>query len=244
MRHYFEQGNMFPMFLMASAILAVGAMVGVEMLPQLTAPDTTIRIEPATQRIETGKTFVVNVIVDSEIPVNVFGGELRFNKDVLAVDAISYNTSIADLWAIRPWYSNGDGTLNFGGGTTKQGGFTGSDTLLTVTFKTISEGSGSVTLNDIQILQSDGLGTRAAVGEPIDALFTIIPSKPMGDESTQMTYFIASKIASTDLNGDGKQSVADLSIFMLDVTTQKDRSDFNADGTVDTKDLSILLSTK
>ena len=233
---------MFPLFVMASAILAVGAMVGFEMLPQLTAPVTSIRIEPNTAKVEAGQKFEVNVIVDSEIPVNVFGGELHFNKDVLAVDGISYNTSIANLRAIRPWYSNGDGTLNFGGGTTNQGGFTGSGTLLTVTFKSITDGSGSITLKNIQIFKNDGLGTMAAVGEPIDGLFTIIPPKPDGQENAQMTYAVGTKFPSTDLNADGKQGVADLSIFMIDITTQKSSADFNADGRVDTKDLSILLS--
>lgn len=235
---------MFPLFLVASSILAIATMAGYEILPHLSEPVARIRIEPATASVETGQLLTVRVVVDSSVPVNVFGGELHFNKDVLAVDGISYNTSIADLWAIRPWYSNGEGTLNFGGGTTRTGGFTGSDTLLTVMFKTIGDGGGSVTLDNIQILLSDGLGTRAAIGEPIDALFTVITPQQIDDRDTLLTYSVAEKFPSTDLNGDNVQGIADLSIFMLNVTTQNKRSDFNGDGDVDTKDLSILLSAK
>ena len=109
----------------------------------------------------------------------------------------------------RPWYSNGDGTLNFGGGTTKRGGFTGSDVLLTVTFKTIGIGVGTVSMDNIQILLSDGLGTKAAIGEPIDALFTVITPQQVSDPNTRLLYAVSTKLPSTDLNNDGNHRIAD-----------------------------------
>ena len=235
---------MLPVFLMGSAILAVTTMVGYEILPKLSEPVAQIRLEPAIASAELDQLLEVRIIVDSSVPVNVFGGELHFNKDVLAVDGISYNTSIADLWAIRPWYSNGDGTLNFGGGTTKRGGFTGSDVLLTVTFKTIGSGVGTVSMDNIQIHLNDGLGTKAAIGEPIDALLTVAPPQQTSDPHTRLLYAVSTKLPSTDLNNDGAQGIADLEYLMLNATTQNKRADLNADGHVDTKDLSILLGAK
>jgi hypothetical protein len=54
------------------------------------------------------------------------------------------------------------------------------------------------------------------------------------------TVSVLPTVPQTDLNNDGEQTIADVSIFMTDLITQNDRSDFNQDGTVDLKDLSIL----
>ena len=242
MRFSYTRGSIFPFLLVASAVLAVAGTVGFEVLPLLMDQPTHIRIEPTNVRVETGHIFTIRILVDSTIPVNVFGGELTFDKNILAVDSIDYNTSIANLWAIQPWYSNGDGTLTFGGGTTKFGGFVGSDTLLTVNFKTIGSGSGAISLHGVQIFQNDGLGTMAAVGRPIDGFFIATESENAVRKTSNLSYVVAAQIPSTDINGDGKQTLADLSLFMLDVATQNKRSDFNVDNRVDTRDLSILLN--
>ena len=49
---------------------------------------------------------------------------------------------------------------------------------------------------------------------------------------------------STDLNGDGRQSISDISIFMINMAGDDPRYDFNLDGAVNTKDLSILLNAR
>jgi hypothetical protein len=46
----------------------------------------------------------------------------------------------------------------------------------------------------------------------------------------------------TDLNSDGFHTIADVSIFMRHLSTQNTRSDFNGDGIVSAKDLSIILN--
>jgi hypothetical protein len=205
-----------------------------------------MRIEPQERVVTVDDRFQVEVIVESSVPVNVFAGELHFSKDLLVVDSIDYNTSIADLWAELPWFSNGDGTLNFAGGSTRNGGFTGKGSLIKVTFKTLGEGDGVISVYNPRILLHDGLGTDAEVTRPIDAIFTIenpdvnlLAQSPAGS-----SYKVRREVPSTDLNGDGKQTISDLSIFMLKITRNESRYDFNLDGKVDLKDLNILLGAK
>lgn len=242
---FFERGNIAPLTLIASAFIGLMIIMGFIAAPS-EKEVVDMRIEPALHRIAKEGTFTVEVVVESSVPANVFSGELNFNPEVLAIESIDYNTSIADLWAEEPWYSNGDGTLNFAGGTTRPGGFQGTDTLIKATFKTLQEGEGTIALKDARILLHDGLGTDAQLQSPIDAIITIggdeTPDQNLiAETDTNTTYEVVEERPSTDLNGDGKQSIADISIFMINLAGNDVRYDFNLDGEVNIKDLNILL---
>lgn len=211
--------------------------------------ETDMRITPALDTVVLSEPFSIEIEVTSPIPVNVFKGELQFNHDVLKITGIDYNTSIADLWAERPWYSNGEGTLNFIGGTTKTGGFIGTGDLITVTFTPLTVGKTEIALREVRILAHDGFGTDTKVTTPIDSIFTVAPEEQAEETVIQKsslgsTVTILTEPVNTDLNNDGKQSVADMSIFMQHLTTGNLRSDFNKDNKVNMADASILLNAK
>ena len=230
--------------LMASLIAGIIGLSSFIIAPQI-GPEADMRLEPHSGLVKVDDTIKVSVIVSANVPVNVFKGLLRFNANTMYVSAIDYNTSIADLWAEEPWYSNGDGTINFIGGTTRSGGFTGEGSLITITFKAKTPGESRITMDEARILKHDGLGSEATLNTPIDALFAI-ESPTLGTETILATTVqgptltIVSETPDTDLNDDGKQSMADISIFMTDLISKNPRSDFNADGAVNLKDLSIL----
>ncbi len=241
------RGGSIPLnFLFASVFLALGGIMGLIVIPGEVTPVTEMRVEPGNATAKSGETFTIELVVESAIPVNVFGGEVRFSNDVLAVESIDYNTSIADLWAEKPWYENGAGTLNFGGGTTRPGGFIGEGALMKITFRTLREGTGILSLNDARILLHDGLGTESNVKAPIDALFTIesdTPTPPnlLTQNPIGTSYTILKEIPSPDINKDDKVTIADVSIFMLHMRGGNMLYDFNQDGAVGIKDLSILM---
>lgn len=251
MRYYRSvQGSILPGSLIASAIIGFLAIVGLIVLPLTRDSVADMRIEPVSKTLTIGETFTVDVVVESSVPVNVFAGKLLFDNETLAVLSISYNTSIADLWAEEPWYSNGDGTVRFIGGTTHPGGFVGTDTLLSITFSTIKEGAGTLTIQDAQILQHDGLGTMATLAQPIDAIFTVEPdatTTPRTNLVTEPThsssYSVVENPPSPDLNGDGKITITDASILLLNIGGGNKRYDLNGDGTVDLRDFNIVISS-
>lgn len=221
---------------------------GVVQISDLGTDAAVMRIEPSGGTIAVGDTFTKHVIVESGVATNVFEGELRFDSERLQVEEIAYNTSIADIWAESPWYSRGDGTIYFIGGTTQPGGFIGSGTLLSVTYRALQSGRTELTVAKARILQHDGVGTEiGTVHTPIDSIFAA-PE----DELTERTLFrqslsgtalsITSPTRSLDLTGDGKHTLADLSIFMQHLLTQNRRSDFNDDGIVNLTDLSMLMT--
>ena len=120
-RDFFEKGNTIPLLLGATAFVAFATIMGITTFTKAPAG---MRLEPVEYTTVEGQAFGVDVMVDSEVPTNVFSGELRFSPDILKIVSIDYNTSVADLWAELPWFNNGAGTLNFGGGTTKPVSYT------------------------------------------------------------------------------------------------------------------------
>lgn len=229
--------------LYALGATAVGAILIVAASGVLTdGTEARMRIAPKAVSVITGKTVTVDIVVDASTPVNVFAGDLSFDPQVLMVDSIDYNTSIADLWVVRPWYDNGAGTLNFGGGTPKRGGFTGSGSLITVRFKALASGDGMVTIKNARIIRYDGLGTDVPQSKPIDAIITVLDTPPEPETATHV--LVTDTPPSTDINGDGKQSFADVSIMILNLFGSNPRYDLNQDSSIDRADLDMVLNAR
>lgn len=244
-----RQGAVVQGMLLASVFIAFASFMGFLIAPSMNDSIADMRIEPAQGVVKIGETFVVTVAVSAQIPVNVFKGEVKFDPNVLAVDSIDYNTSIADLWAEVPWYENGEGTVNFAGGTTHAGGFLGTGSLITITFRAHANGDTLLQLVGARILEHNGLGTDVTLKAPIDALFnveeSVIAEQTVASPvTTTVSLAVVPERPSTDLNGDGKHTIADVSIFMLNMLGDDKRYDFNMDGKIDSADMSILMSSK
>ncbi len=244
---YYKKGTAVPFALAIAGIVSTLTVAGLMANSFSAYPQADMRTEADLKTRTIGETFQVKLVVESSVPVNAFSGDLSFNTDVLTVERIDYNISIADLWVKEPWYSNGDGTIHFAGGTTKQGGFTGTDTLLTITFTTRKEGQGFIGINNARILQHDGLGTDTKLKESFDMLFVVQNSATNTIDILRKTdpkstwYAVQKDKPTTDLNKDGAQTIIDVSIFMMHTVRQNMQSDFNQDGVVGAADLSILM---
>ncbi|MES2966387.1 MAG: hypothetical protein V4668_01210 [Patescibacteria group bacterium] len=236
------KGSIIPTTLLASAIVGFLTFASVLFMPKSEQTGTRMHIEPSELSIEANKEFTIDVFVQSEEPVNAFAGVLNFDESILEVARIDYNTSIANLWTQEPWFTKGAGTITFAGGTTKPGGFTGSGSLLTVIFKGKEGTTTPLTLTSTRVLKHDGLGTDAQLQTSLDALFTIKPLLPKNEIITQGNP--EEIMLSTDLNNDNKTGLADISIFMIHITSQNLLSDFNNDKKVTAADLSILLDAR
>lgn len=234
-------GNILPLTLLLTGAVGLVAAIGALLLTESTTTDMYLETDKQVELV--GDQFTVDVMVMSQIPVNVFAGVIEFDPDLLQVASIDYNTSIADLWAEKPWYENGAGTINFAGGSTQSGGFRGTGNLIRITFETKREGNAKLTLHEPRILIHDGLGTDSTLPTSIDTIVSIGTPNLIVQSNTKTVAPITVRDAppSTDLNGDGAQTLADVSIFMLHMSTQNLRSDFNQDGTVGIADLSRIL---
>ncbi len=238
-----NRGNIVPATLAASAIMGFLTSMSFFLVSLSTEqPLARMDLSPTAAVVNVGNTFTTSVFVEAEVPVNAFTGVVTFDPARLAVDRIDYNTSIADLWAEEPWYKQGDGTIHFAGGTTKQGGFTGRGSLLTITFRTLTPGEIPVRIKDVQVLRHDGLGTEVPLGTPVDALFTVVPGTKTAVLHSESSIVVRDPLLTGDLNDDGSVSIGDMSIFFTYLATGNARGDLNKDGRISTSDLSILIS--
>lgn len=241
---------MFPItlgrFLVGTAVVGlVGIMATV--LNVGVRPEAEMHLEPNEGVSIIGKPLYVTLKVRSDVPVNAFSGLISFDPARLRVIGIDYNTSIADLWVERPWYENGEGTINFAGGTTKPGGFSGEDTLIKIAFMPEAEGDARLVLSQARVLEHNGFGTDADIAEPIDALFSVerltTEAAAISDTMSDSKFTVVPEKPNPDLNGDGKISTADVSIMMMQLLSNNPRYDLNTDGKVNLADLSILLNS-
>lgn len=233
---------------LAASIIFAFISITSYILAPATVLETAMMIDPPVASTGVGDTFTVNVIVNATTPVNAFAGEVQFDPTTLEVTRIDYNNSIADLWAKLPWYQNGEGTINFAGGTTVAGGFIGKGSLITITFATKKAGITTVLISGAQILKHDGFGSDATIAQSVDNIFTVIEKPALIPETTIMNptsqVMVGINTNALDLNQDGNQSLADISIFMQHLVTKNKLSDFNQDGSVSLADLSILMESR
>lgn len=117
-----------------------------------------LSVSPSTGTYTSGQTFTATIrAVPSGENVNAVEAKLSFNPAVLSVVSISKTGSAFSLWTTEPTFSNTAGTIQFGGGSPTP--FTASSNLVTVTFRTVAEGTGTLNVTEASILAADGRGT-------------------------------------------------------------------------------------
>lgn len=114
-------------------------------------------LSPSSGTYSTGQTFTVNVrAIPNTDSINAVESSLKFDPVKLSVVSVSKGPAFS-LWTTEPTFSNSAGTITFGGGSPTP--FTTPSNILTVTFRTVAEGTGTVTFQGSSILAADGRGT-------------------------------------------------------------------------------------
>jgi len=115
-------------------------------------------VSPASGSYAAGQTFTTTVrAVPGGDSVNAVEATMSFDSDNLSVVSVSKTGSVFSLWTTEPTFSNAAGTITFGGGSPTP--FTTTSNILTITFRTIGEGDGSVGFTRASVLAADGRGT-------------------------------------------------------------------------------------
>jgi hypothetical protein len=133
--------------------------------------------------------FLVQVFIDTkDASVNAVQGSVLFPAPLLELKEIRDGNSSINFWVERP-HDAGSGQIVFSGITT--GGFSGSKIFLFgLVFQSKEIGNGLIALNDLQVLQNDGLGTKISTTE---TSFAFSVSKESGDSAPALL-----KVVDTD----------------------------------------------
>ena len=117
-----------------------------------------LSLSPSTGSYAAGQTFTATVrALPNGEGINAVESTLSFDPAVLSVVSLSRDGSAFSLWTTEPTFSNTNGTIQFGGGSPTP--FTSTSNILTITFRAVAAGGGSVTFTDASILAADGRGT-------------------------------------------------------------------------------------
>jgi hypothetical protein len=174
-----------------------------------------------------GENIPVHLLITTRVPVNAIGGTIVFPFELLSVDSIARSSSIIDLWAEEPNFSNEVGTLHLSGGIVPDDTEKGLEgNVITVTFRAREVGKAIISMKDGQLLAADGVGTNVLTG------------------STPLTLYIrAAGKPSPDINGDGVLSVNDVnSLYLRTFRFYDARYDLNGDKKVNWPDVIELVS--
>ncbi len=189
---------------------------------------------------------IVDVNLNTNIPIDATGATIRFPNDTFSVVAISKENSFFDLWTEETTIKEGMGEIIFSGGTTDREGHIGTGTIMTLTLKAKKEGEAMLSFDNVRIFPHDGTGKQ--VQHESRSLTYTIETKSVSSQQPQSqapsgTPQEAVQKPASDLTGDGRVTLSDLSILMVGmISSYNARYDLNTDGAVSLSDLSILLS--
>jgi len=120
-------------------------------------------VSPSTATYSKGQTFTTTIQVNPQgKSVNAVEAKLSFDSSKFAVVSISKTGSVFSLWTTEPTFSNSAGTIEFGGGSPTP--FTAKSNLVSITLRTVGEGSGTLSVSSASVLAADGLGTNVYTG--------------------------------------------------------------------------------
>lgn len=229
----------FPLVFTFAALLGAAAAI---------TSDTrsSIRLETSQSSVRAGERFEINVFANAKVAVNAVDIQLNFPTDQIKILGIDTGESVITLWTRDPYVENN--TVYLQGGTFRRG-FIGDHLIATINAQAVETGLAKVTVGDATLLAGDGSGSKVAVSKNDDETSSIFVAASDGtyteiDPSTADLRLksSASIVIVTDIDGDGRVTVTDISRFMLGWASRTVVYDFNGDGFMTFRDFGIILS--
>ncbi len=174
---------------------------------------------------------------NAHVPVNAVDITLGFEKNAVNVLGVDRGQSVLTIWTQDPVIKPNQVILS--GGTFRKG-FLGEHLIASINLEALNTGQGSFSASNVLFLAGDGSGSKVAIKQTIDSKVSFF----VYDENTdpnEIALSVQVKIV-TDINGDGKVTLADISAFMAAWNTKSDIYDFNNDGKMTFRDFSIILA--
>ena len=195
-----------------------------------------VKIITSATQIETGSKFSVDVFAYADIPVNTIDIAISFPEKSVMVLGIDRGESVVTLWTRDPYVEGG--TVFLQGGTYRKG-FVGEHKIATINLRALAPGKAEFVVANMQLLAGNGKGTAVAVNDHYANTSAYIYDT--GTIANVIKVDTAGLLV-TDVDGDGKVTFSDISIFMVGWFNNQ-KYDFNGDGLMTLKDFSLLLTS-
>jgi len=220
---------MFPALLTFAALFSLASVTSTQ--------SSYIRLESSETSIEAGDRFTLRVYARAHVPVNAVDITLGFDTDSVEVLEVDRGQSVLTIWTEDPIIKSNKVILR--GGTYRKG-FIGEHEIASIDLRALNTGLGTFEATDVVLLAGDGSGTPVKVSKSLDSSVNFF----IYDENTDPeTIAINVKVkVVTDINGDGRVTLVDISAFMAAWGSKNATYDFNSDGKMTFRDFSIILA--
>ncbi len=218
-------------FSILGALLLLGASV-------ITSKEVSyIKLTADKSVVQAGDRIALDVYAFAHVPVNAVDITLRFEPDAVDVISVDRGQSVLTIWTEDPVISSDKVTLR--GGTFKKG-FLGEHKVATINIVAKQSGQSEFIASNVTLLAGDGKGTPVTVAESNNSSLSVMVYDE--NESPEDIGVEVSVTILTDIDGDGKVSLKDVSSFMGAWTSRNKTYDFNGDGKMSFRDFSIILA--
>lgn len=196
-----------------------------------------IRLQTNSSTIKAGDRFSVDVYAFAQVPVNAVDVALTFDQKYVEVLAVDKGQSVLTIWTQEPTFQNGKVTLS--GGTFRKG-FVGEHKIATISLLAKQTGQSTLDASSVSLLAGDGKGTPVKVSNADGSHLSLYVYDEKSDPAKIGVTVAVSLL--TDIDGDGKVSLKDVSAFMGAWANSSHVYDFNNDGRMSFSDFSIILA--
>lgn len=222
-------------------VLTVAAFLGAAVIDSQN--QSYIHIESTKTAVKAGEIFEIDVYVSAHVPVNAVDINLAFPSAQIEITGIDVGESVITLWTTQPYVENNGIILR--GGTFRKG-FLGDHLIATINAKANTSGLATFEIDNVVLLAGDGSGSEVTVtesGQESTKLYVANEDGTfiIGEGGVGLEGAISVRII-TDIDGDGKVSLNDLSRFMSAWASKTTIFDFSGDGRMTFRDFGIILS--
>ena len=155
-------------FILVLLLLVINLMTSPPAVSEVPPPGTepgSFFLTTSSESISVGGQYTLQLQVRSDIPANTYSASISFPPELLQVIEVDYEDGVVDLWIHEPSFDNEAGTISLAGGSLRQDGFLGEDTLLTFVIEPLQTGTIDLMIKESAMYAHDGAGTEIPLEE-------------------------------------------------------------------------------
>lgn len=218
--------NFFSAGLVTLLLTVTGLVANVNTVPK----NSTLSLETNSETVKIGERFFVDVIIEASVPINAVSIEIEHSPNVV-IDSLRDGESVLNIWTEPPSVKNRLITLS--GGSYRRG-FSGKHRIISIQARARDAGNASFTIRSANAVAGDGEGTQITLSKTQKTLSLNVHAEELTTENLRELK--------TDLTGNGRVTLQDISIFMVAWNNKDKVYDFTGDGRMTFRDFSIILS--
>ena len=220
---------------MAAVVLSAGTFAFL----QHSDENNVVIISSSSDVVLVGQPFYVDVHVRAVDDINAVDLEISYPETILSIDSIRTGESVLSIWTHEPTATNGQ--IRLSGGTFRRG-FSGEHRIIRLGATALESGNIELAFTKTDLIEGDGDGSRITL-EHIDRQGLSLRAVSRQEAEVEgLTQIVQETILRTDLTGDGRVTMADISMFLSAWANQDIVYDFDGDGRMTFRDFSIILA--